>query len=157
MSMEVKAIVLVVFTIAVGAFIFSYIKNYMGKAVRGVLHIPQGKNQLEVDVFNDESLKPYKFAQVFEVQVLADEQTMSDERTGETHTGTGALSYKNKPFGFTDASSNYTKALAILAHKHKKVFARAVITSTNSEGRPIVQLELPDEYWFAKALKAKQY
>ncbi|MDO4539045.1 MAG: hypothetical protein Q4B54_12850, partial [Coriobacteriales bacterium] len=117
MSLEVKAILLVVLVVVVGAMMVTYVKNFLGKSVRGALHVPQGKNRVHADVLDSQPLKPYKYSQVFEVQVSAEERTIKDEISGQSLTSTGALIYKNAPIGFIDPTTSHAIALAKLADK----------------------------------------
>ena len=64
------------------------------------------------------------------------------------------LSFRNKPFGLADQASSYTQTLSQLAELNQKVIVQAVITSLDAQGRPVIELRLPNPKWFVRALKA---
>ena len=155
MSIEVRAILIVVLVVLVGIVAVAGVRSFIGKPTRGTLRVPQGKIFVPIVVCDESPLRPFKYGQVFEVRVLKGEQTavpLINGADGEI-TQKGGLLYRNVMIGFSDASSRYTKALSVLADKHDKVMAQAVITSLDRDGNPVMQLELPKDAWFARAIK----
>ena len=155
MSVEIKAILIVVFVTILGFIATTSVRSFIGRPTRGTLRVPQGKTFVPIVVCDGSPLRPFKYGQVFEVRVLPGMQTavpLADAQ-GEEITERGALAYHDKTIGFSDASSRYTKALSILADKNDKVVAQATITSLDSAGNPVMQLELPNDAWFARAIK----
>ena len=155
MSTEVKAILLIVLVTVVGFIAVTAVRSFIGRPTRGTLRVPQGKTFVPIVVCDGGPLRPFKYGQVFEVRVLRGEQTAVPltSETGEGITEKGALMYRGATIGFSDVSSRYTKALSVLADKHDKVMAQAVITSLDRDGNPVMQLELPKDAWFARAIK----
>lgn len=127
---------------AVTVIIGLFLRNVMGKPVRGVLHVPQGKTRVGIGVLNDKPLRPFKYGQVFEVTVLAETEACA----------MGTLEYRGTPVGVADASSSYVQALDKLARENRRVLVSAVIATIDGEGRPVIELELPSTSWFKRAL-----
>lgn len=155
MSTEVKAILIIVLVTVVGFITANGVRSFIGRPTRGTLRVPQGKTIVPIVVCDCGPLRPFKYGQVFEVRVLPGEQTavpLINAADGEITQKCG-LAYRNVIMGFSDASSRYTKALSVLADKNDKVVAPAVITSLDSDGNPVMQLELPNDAWFARAIK----
>ena len=155
MSIEVRAILLVVLVTVVVIVAVVAVRSFIGKPTKGTLRVPQGKTFVPIVVCDGSPLRPFKYGQVFDVRVLRGEQTgvPLTSATGEEITQKGALSYHGVTIGFSDASSRYTKALSVLADKHDKVIAQAVIVSLDTDNNPVMQLELPKDAWFARAIK----
>ncbi len=154
MSPEVLAIVGIVIGIILVLFIISLVKSYFGKPVRGVLRVPQGKERVEVILCDDTVLRPFKYGQVLDVQVLPGKHTIRNTRKGKRYTGRAALAYKNTPIGFADSSSRYVQALAKLADEHKKTMVGMAVISIDEQGEPIAEVYLPDASWFKRAWKS---
>jgi len=136
-----NVLIVVALVTAVIAFIGLFLRNLMGKPVRGTLRAPQGKNHVDVTVSDDKPLRPFKYSQVFEVAVVA--------KTADQV----AVAYKDKPVGVADPSNPYTRVLHKLLDRHPSVVVSAVIMSIDDKGRPLMQLCLPDAGWFKRALK----
>ena len=128
------------------------LKSVLGKPVRGILHVPHGKNRIAVDVFDNGCLRPFKYGQVFEASFDSNERTMTSSDTGEVRTSVAALLYRGKPFGFVDAANSYTKVLMQLAAKYPQLVVPAVVSTLDAEGRPVIDILLPDAKWFHRAL-----
>ena len=155
MSIEVRAILLLVLVAVVVIVVIVAVRSFIGRPTRGTLRVPQGKTFVPIVVCDGSPLRPFKYGQVFDVRVLPGEQTavpLVNAEDGEI-TQKGGLLYHNVMIGFSDASSRYTKALSVLADKHNKVIAQAVVTSLDRDGNPVMQLELPKDAWFARAIK----
>ena len=140
MTSPKQALLVVALVAAVIAFIGLFLRNLMGKPVRGTLRAPQGKNQVDVAVRNDKPLRPFKYSQVFEVAVLAEaaEQVI--------------VAYKDQPVGIADPSNPYTQVLQKLLDRQPNVVVSAVIMSIDDKGRPLMRLCLPEASWFKRAL-----
>ena len=147
--------IIFVIAVVVGVIVFaiSYLKSWSGKPVRGVLHVPQGKTRIALDVYDASSLKPYKYGQVFEVTFDPNERTLTRARSGETYTASGAILFRGKPLGFADEAHPYTQVLSTLANKHQKVLVQAIITAIDKGGEPLIELVVANPNWFKRALK----
>lgn len=153
MSMEVKGIVFGVLLVALAVVVIMFIRNVMGKSTRGVLHVPQGKTIVPVVVCQQNSLKSIKYSQVFDVDLIAEPTTITNEYTGEELSGTCAIEYRNKPVGFMDQSSRYVGVLSKLGQNNRKLVVSAMLLAADEDGRPIMHVRLPDDKWFLRALK----
>lgn len=154
MSAETLAIVAVVIIIILILCAVSFIRSYMGRPVRNVLHVPQGKERVKVIVCDDSSLRPFKYGQVLDVQVLSGEHTMQDPSSGTPRRVVGVLAYKKTPVGFIDPASAYPRALSVLADKHKKTLVGMSVISIDEHGEPVAEVRLPNLSWFKRAWKA---
>lgn len=147
--------IIFIIAVVVGVIVFaiSYLKSWSGKPVRGVLHVPQGKTRIALDVYDGSSLKPYKFGQVFEVAFDPSERTLTRVRTGESYTTSGAILFRGHPLGFADEAHPYTQVLTTLANKYPKVLVQAIITTIGKDGEPVIELIVANPNWFKRALK----
>ena len=153
MMSDVKVIIAVaIITVLVIAAIL-YIRGVLGRPTRGVLHVPQGRNIVPVIVCQDAHLRPFKYDQTFDAVVVAGDTYIQNAYTGRRQTGECAIAFKNKPIGFVDSTDSFVLVLSKLANTYKKVTVKAVIISMNSNGQAVLELKLPDEKWFLRALK----
>ena len=152
MDIAVRAIIIVGVFLALGVFAIAYFKSTMGKAQRGVLNVPLGRSIVDVVVCDCSCLKPYKFGQTFDAVVMPGAHELVNEFTKQRLSGEGAISYKGSIVGFADASSSSVMALVKLAGTYQKVVVQAVVLSIDHDGKPIVQLKLPNTPWFKRAL-----
>jgi hypothetical protein len=156
-STAIRVVFGVVAVAVVGFIAYRYLKSLMGYSINGMMRAPQGKNEVDVFVCDNEVLKPYKFGQVFEVSAVSGVQSAIDRIAGGERRGEGAIAFKGKTFGFADSSERYIKALMKLADTNEKVLASPVMYGLENDGRPIVKLLLPHESWFVKALTPNKY
>lgn len=133
-----------VVAVVVGVIVLaiSFLKSIIGKASRGVLHVPQGKDRLDVSVRDDVGLRSFRYGQTFEVHFVP----------SEAEGGIATISYKNKPVGLICNTTTHSLALLKLAEKHPKVMVQAVVAGLDSNGRPLMQVMLPNDAWFKRAL-----
>jgi hypothetical protein len=126
-----------------GICVFLFARSVLGKSVRGVLHVPQGRTR--VDVKTDPNVRPtmFTYAQTFEANYARDER------------GQGVLVYSGKTIGSVSASEPRVRALNKLTDKHKHVAVSVAVASFDAAGLPILQLALPDDGWFRRALKPR--
>lgn len=129
----------------------TFLRSVMGKPVRGVLHVPQGNNHVDVAAFDCRCLKPYKCGQVFDAEVVPTEHAMTSIYTGEERSGRGAISFKGTPIGFADWDNSYSQVLWTLTSMYTRVVVRAVILGIDADGHPVMRLNLPDPAWFVRA------
>ena len=157
MTMDmVRALAIVLVFILIGAFITGYLKSVFAKPVRGTLHVPQGKNRVPIDVFDDSPLRPFKYGQVFDTTFDPTKRTLKNAETGEVRTSTGAILFHGKPLGFVDTSRGFTLALQQLSEKHQQLIVPAVVSKLSAHGRPTIELVLPDTKWFSRALSERR-
>ena len=116
----------------------TFLRSVMGKPVRGVLHVPQGNNHVDVAAFDCRCLKPYKCGQVFDAEVVPTEHAMTSIYTGEERSGRGAISFKGTPIGFADWDNSYSQVLWTLTSMYTRVVVRAVILGIDADGRKTV-------------------
>lgn len=121
--------------------IISYVKGFMGKPTRNTLRVPLGKIIVPVLVSDVSRLKPYKFSQAFDAQVVLE--------PGDSI----ALLYRGKKFGVSDPENDYTKVLVKLMQRTDKVVVQAMVYSLDADKNPLVKLMLPDATWFKRALE----
>lgn len=131
----------------------TFLRSVMGKPVRGVLHVPQGNNHVDVTAFDCRCLKPYKCGQVFDAEVVPTEHAMTSIYTGEERSGRGAISFKGTPIGFADWNSSYSQVLWTLTSMYTRVVVKAVILGIDADGHPVMRLNLPDPMWFSRAAR----
>lgn len=155
MTDTMRALFIVLVIVLVAGFMTGYLKSVFGKPVRGIMRVPQGKNRMPIDVFDDSPLRPYKYGQVFEATFEPDELTLTNAETGEKRTSTGAILFRGRPLGFADGANAFTAALMHLSEKYQKVTVSAVISTLDPEGRPVIELVLPNAKWFSRALSDK--
>jgi hypothetical protein len=129
----------------------AYFKSTLGKPQMGVLKVPLGRDLVSVAVYQSSCLKPYKYDQTFDAVVLPGVHALKDEFDGRRQSGEGAISYKGTILGFADTTDSSVLALVKLAGAYKKVVVQAVILSIDHDGRPIIQLKLPNASWFKRA------
>ena len=153
MTREALVIIAIVIIIILAVFGITFVKSFMGKPIRNVLHVPQGKTCVDVAIFDDKTLRPFKYGQTIEVQFLANRQTLTSVYTGAKRSDTGVLALKGVSVGFADSSSTYTHALQTLAGKYGKVLVGMTVLGIDAHDRPITMLQLPDNAWFTRALK----
>ena len=156
MDTAIRAIIILLVFVALGVFAIAYFKSFMGKAQRGTLSVPLGRNAIGVMVCDDSRLKPYKFAQTFDVVVMPGEHALVNRFTEKRQSGEGAISFKGSIMGFADPSSSQVMALTKLAGSYQKVVVQAVVLSVDKDGTPVMQLKLPDTAWFKRALSEAQ-
>lgn len=132
----------VVVVVGVAAFAISFIKSMLGKASRGVLHVPQGKDCLDVRVRDDVDLRFFRYGQTFEVLFVPSEAEGS----------IATLLYKNKPVGVICSTTTRSLALLQLAKMHSKVMVQTVVAGIDSSGRPLMHVMLPNDAWFKRAI-----
>lgn len=133
----------------------SIAKSFMGQAVRGVLHVPQGKEHLEVCMCDDAHLRPFRYGQTFETLFVPGDAALTSSYTGRVEHGIAMISYKGEPVGLICESNTHSLALLRLAEKHPKVMVQTVVASLESDGKPLVRVMLPDDKWFKRALSSK--
>lgn len=133
----------------------SIARSFMGQAVRGVLHVPQGKECLEVCVCNDAHLRPFRYGQTFETLFVPGDAALTSTYTGREEHGIATISHKGIPVGLICESNTYSLALLRLAEKHPKVMVQVVVASLKSDGKPLIRVMLPDDKWFKRALSSK--
>jgi hypothetical protein len=122
----------------VGIFIAVFLRSWLGRAVRGTLHVPQGKDRVSVEVSVGQSAVRFKYGQVFEVAI--------DEA--------GVVTHKGKEIGSTDVSNPYVRLLSKLAERYQRVEVSALVVNFDESGKPVIELEMPDAGWFKRAVKA---
>ena len=136
-----KIAIVIALVVAVGALFVAYFKGFMGKPVRGVLRVPQGRNRVPVVVQDDAVLRPFRFGQAFEAKATSQGQAL-------------AISLGGATIGYADEASAYVRVLLGLAERHKGLVVSTVVTSLDENRRPVVNLLLPNDKWFARAMKA---
>ncbi|MDO4537745.1 MAG: hypothetical protein Q4B54_06245 [Coriobacteriales bacterium] len=151
--LAVKVVLGILVVVAVLAFAVSFLKSSMGKPFAGTLNVPKGKQSVGVDLFDDGPLKPIRYSLALDVNISAQEATLTSSFTGEQRTDTGVVSRGNKPIGFVDISTSYARALMALAQKYPKLVVQAAVMGTDANDRPRLELLLPEAKWFKKALE----